>query len=105
MAVQVGAALGLPSRRQWRRPQYGSRVSPADLRKLLAANVRELAVQEGVSLNKLADLSGISRPTMHFLLSARSSVGVDTIAKIADALGKHPSALLAPRDGTSKRRR
>jgi hypothetical protein len=73
-------------------------VSPADLRKLVAANVRELAAQGGVSLNKLADL-------MHFLLTARSSVGVDTIAKIADALGKHPSALFAPRDGASKRRR
>jgi transcriptional regulator with XRE-family HTH domain len=80
-------------------------VSPADLRKLVAANVRHLAAQEGVSLNKLSDLSGISRPTMHFLLSARSSVGVDTIAKIADALGKHPSALFAPRDAASKRRR
>ena len=80
-------------------------MSPADLRKLVAANVRELAAQEGVSLNKLADLSGISRPTMHFLLSSRSSVGVDTIAKIADALGKHPSVLLAPRDATSKRKR
>jgi len=54
-------------------------VSPADLRKLLAANVRELAAREGVSLNKLADLS--------------------------DALGKHPSALFAPRDGASKRKR
>jgi transcriptional regulator with XRE-family HTH domain len=80
-------------------------VSPAELRRLLAANVRDLAANAGVSLNKLADLSGISRPTMHFLLSARSSVGVDTIAKIADALGKHPSALLAPRDSGTKRRR
>jgi transcriptional regulator with XRE-family HTH domain len=80
-------------------------VSPADLRKLVAANVRELAAQGGVSLNKLADLSGISRPTMHFLLTARSSVGVDTIAKISDALGKHPSALFAPRDTASKRKR
>jgi hypothetical protein len=41
---------------------------------------------------------------MHFLLTARRSVGVDTIA-IADALGKHPSALLAPRDGASTNRR
>lgn len=80
-------------------------MSPTDLRKLLAANVRELAVQKGISLNKLADLSGISRPTMHFLLSARSSVGVDTIAKIADALGEHPSRLFAPSDGTSKKKR
>ena len=80
-------------------------MSPADLRKLVAANVRELAAQGGVSLNKLADLSGISRPTMHFLLTARSSVGVDTIAKIADALGKQSSALFAARDGASKRKR
>ena len=80
-------------------------MSPSDLRKLVAANVRDLAAQEGVSLNKLSDLSGISRPTMHFLLTARSSVGVDTIAKIADALGKHPAALFAPRDAVSKRRR
>jgi hypothetical protein len=50
--------------------------------KLVAANVLELAAQEGVGLNKLAHLSEISRPTMHFLLSSRSSVGVDTIAKI-----------------------
>jgi transcriptional regulator with XRE-family HTH domain len=71
----------------------------------VAANVRDLAAQEGVSLNKLSDLSGISRPTMHFLLSARSSVGVDTIAKIADALGKHPTALFAARDAASKRKR
>jgi transcriptional regulator with XRE-family HTH domain len=80
-------------------------VSPTDLRKLLAANVRELAEAKGTSLNKLADLAGISRPTMHFLLTARSSVGVDTIAKIADALGEHPSVLLLPSEQGGGRRK
>jgi len=34
-----------------------------------------------------------------------SALGVDTIAKIADALGKRRSALFAPRDAASKRKR
>ncbi len=80
-------------------------MSPIELRKLLSANVRELAKSKMVSLNKLADLAGISRPTMHFLLASRSSVGVDTIAKIADALGEHPSVLLASKDPSGRRRR
>lgn len=71
---------------------------PADDPETCLARLRDAVIDR-------ADLSGISRPTMHFLLTSRSSVGVDTIAKIADALGKHPSALLAPRDGASKRKR
>jgi len=72
-------------------------VTPMELRRLLAENVRELAKEAGVSLNKLADMAAISRPTMHFLVSSRSSVGVDTIAKVADALGQPPARLLADR--------
>jgi transcriptional regulator with XRE-family HTH domain len=72
-------------------------VTPIELRRLLAENVRDLAKEGNVSLNKLADMAGISRPTMHFLVMARSSVGVDTIAKLADALGQPPARLLADR--------
>jgi len=79
-------------------------VSPTVLRQLLAANVRALAEGKGVSLNKLADLAGISRPTMHFLLTARSSVGIDTIAKLADALDVHPAVLLQPAEPGARRR-
>jgi transcriptional regulator with XRE-family HTH domain len=79
-------------------------VSPTDLRQLLAANVRALAEAKGVSLNKLADLAGISRPTMHFLLTARSSVGIDTIAKLADALDLQPAVLLRPAEPDARRR-
>ena len=78
-------------------------MSPTDLRQLLAANVRALAEAKGVSLNKLADLAGISRPTMHFLLTARSSVGIDTIAKLADALDLHPAVLLRPTEPGARR--
>jgi transcriptional regulator with XRE-family HTH domain len=78
-------------------------VSPTDLRQLLAANVRASAEAKGVSLNKLADLAGISRPTMHFLLTARSSVGIDTIAKLADALDLHPALLLRPAEPGARR--
>lgn len=69
----------------------------AELRALLATNIRALAKRKGVSLNVLADLAGISRPGLHYIVSAKKSATVDTLAEIAEALGEHPSVLLAPR--------
>lgn len=67
------------------------------LRALVAANIRDLAEQKGVSLNLLADLSGISRAGLHFIVTAKKAATIDTLAQIADALEVHPSAFFAVR--------
>jgi DNA-binding Xre family transcriptional regulator len=73
------------------------RVDRGQLRALVAANIRDLAERKGVSLNVLADLSGISRPGLHFIVTAKKAATLDTLAQIAEALDVHPSAFFAPR--------
>ena len=66
-------------------------------RVLLAANIREFAEPNGLSVNVLAHLSAISRTGLHFIVAANKAATIDTLAAIADALGDHPSILLALR--------
>lgn len=57
------------------------------LRKAFAHNIRGWADVRGISLNHLADRSGVSRAQMYNVLSGSSSPSLDWIAKIAPALG------------------
>ena len=66
---------------------------------MIAANIRRVAEKRKLSLNALADLAGISRAGLHFIISAKKSPTSDSLAKIADVLDVAPSKLLVPPPG------
>ena len=56
----------------------------------------------GFSLTKLAELSGLTRQMIRFVEQGKRVPTVDTLAKLAVALGVTPSALLAEAEGSSR---
>jgi transcriptional regulator with XRE-family HTH domain len=52
-----------------------------------AARIRDLANAKGLSMNRLADFSGLSRGYVSRLLRAEQWPTLDTLAKLAEALG------------------
>ena len=49
--------------------------------------ISELCVQRGISLNKLADISGVTQSTLNNIVSGRNkSTTVSTIKKLCDGL-------------------
>lgn len=72
-------------------------MEPAELRDVIGRNVRSLAAAQGLSLNRLADLAGISRSAFYRVLAAEASPTSDTICYIAAALNVDPHQLLKPR--------
>jgi transcriptional regulator with XRE-family HTH domain len=57
--------------------------------------------REGLSLNRLADFSGMGRGRLSEILAAKSSPTLRTLGKLADALGVTPAELLCE-EGVSK---
>lgn len=64
------------------------------VRTRFARNIRLWAEERGISLNLLADRSGVSRAQMYNVLSGASSPSLDWIARIAPALGLEAWQLL-----------
>lgn len=56
-------------------------------RRCFAANVRRLAKGQGLSINALADRSGVSRAQMFNVLRGNSSPSLDWVSKVAPVLG------------------
>jgi len=71
-------------------------VQPAELRKVVAANIRQRAKKRRVSLNALADLAGIARSPFYKALSGSASFTTDRLCKLANALGCEAHDLLRP---------
>lgn len=66
------------------------------LRRRLATRLRALAKQQGVSVRQFADLCSVGRSTMHKIVNEQQYTRLDTIARIANALGmEDPADLLA----------
>lgn len=63
-------------------------------RRCFTANVRRLAKGQGLSINALADQSGVSRAQMFNVLRGNSSPSLDWISKVAPVLGVYPWELL-----------
>lgn len=60
---------------------------PTDaLHRAIAKKAKALMVQRGLSVNHLADFSGLGRGHLSDILAAKSSPTVRSLAKIADAL-------------------
>ena len=73
-------------------------MEPLDLRRTIAANIRRLAKERGLSLNRLADFAATSRSTFHKALAAEHAMTTDRLCRIANALEVRPWKLLADED-------
>ena len=56
--------------------------------------IKELCSEKGISIVKLAELVGMSRVSISNMVAGRQSPPVDTLDKIADALGVETWVLL-----------
>src|SRR5438132_5883094 len=61
----------------------------------MAGNVRGLRVAGGISLDRLAEASGVGRSTLARLEAGQANPTIETLFAIADALGISIGALLA----------
>ena len=79
-------------------PRVLARLGPCrdDIREVLRINVIVARAHARMSQEELALRSGVSRPTISRLERGAVNVGIDKIARIADALGVTPAELLAP---------
>lgn len=64
-------------------------------RELLAANLRRLRVERGLSQEALAELAGIHRNYLGGIERRERNVGLDNLERLARALGISLSELLA----------
>jgi DNA-binding phage protein len=71
-------------------------VDAAELRTLLAANVRAAARRRRVTLTALADFAAVSRAQLFNVLACKMSPTLDWLVKVATALDVEPWQLLAP---------
>lgn len=76
-------------------------MEPGHLRPILSRNIRAFADQRGVGINQLADLAGVGRSSLGYVLSERQSPTVDWLERIADVLEVSVMELLDP-DANSK---
>jgi transcriptional regulator with XRE-family HTH domain len=68
----------------------------ASLRRVLAANIRRRAYEQGIALNTIADFADVSRSHLHAVLGSERSATVDWIEKVAVVLEVEPWELLKP---------
>jgi transcriptional regulator with XRE-family HTH domain len=65
------------------------------LHRRFAKRVREYMALRSLSVNRLADFSGIGRGRLSEILAGRSSPTLRTVGKIADALSVSPAELFS----------
>jgi predicted DNA-binding ribbon-helix-helix protein/DNA-binding XRE family transcriptional regulator len=70
------------------------RTRRVDLKKSLARNLRRLRVARGLSQTELAAKAGIARPHLSRLENRTYDTGLDTVSKLAAAVGSEPLDLL-----------
>ena len=64
------------------------------MRAVLAKNVRRLRLAKGLSQDALAADAGLFQKLISGIENGRANLELDTLGKIADALGVHPGELL-----------
>ena len=57
------------------------------LHRKLTRRTKELMAERGLSLNRLADFSGVGRGRLSEILAGKSSPTLRTVGRLADALG------------------
>jgi transcriptional regulator with XRE-family HTH domain len=63
----------------------------------VAENIRKYAAKRKMSLNKVADFSGIARSSLYRFLGGQIDITLRRVHQIAAALGVEPSKLLERR--------
>ena len=61
---------------------------------MASLRIKEVCKEKGVSINELAEKVGMSRVSISNMIAGRQSPPVDTLEKIADALGVEAWTLL-----------
>jgi transcriptional regulator with XRE-family HTH domain len=72
-------------------------VEEEECRDCLAENIRRLARRRGVSVEQLADLSGLSRSTLWAILASKYNATIRTVVRVANALDCRPRDLFDER--------
>ena len=75
-------------------------MEPDRLREVIAANIRRYATRRNLTVPALADRAGLARGSLYRVLKCESSVTVDTLAKLAEALEVDVHRLLTDRAGS-----
>lgn len=89
----------MPRRQHPTRPRGGPD-RPVNGRALIAANLRRLRAQQGLSQEALADRAGIHRTYLGSVERAERNISIDNVCRIAWALGVDVRELLTPIRGT-----
>lgn len=67
---------------------------------MVTLRIKELSKQKGVALNLLAEKVGISATSLSCIITGKQKPSLDTLEKIASALGVSVSELFnAPKEG------
>lgn len=89
--VRSGPAAGQPAERE------GTSPPPQDLTPIVGTNLRRLRSHRGLSLERLSQLSGVSRAMLGQIELGQSAPTINVLWKIASALGVPFSALISAR--------
>lgn len=68
-----------------------------ELRAIIGANIRRLASRRRMSLNQVADFSGMSRSHLYRVLRGTVSITCDGLVRIANTLECYPRELVDER--------
>jgi transcriptional regulator with XRE-family HTH domain len=94
------AAAPPPEPRPADRPEVAA-ASPRDLTPVVGSNLRRLRGQRGLSLEKLSQVSGVSRAMLGQIELGQSAPTINVLWKISSALGVPFSALISARSAGS----
>lgn len=72
----------------------GKRKDSQELRKVFAANLRNLRQGHGISQERLAELAGLHRTYVSSVERGARNISIDNIARLARALDVSPEKLL-----------
>lgn len=73
-----------------------------NLRPILASNLRRLRESMGISQEKLASRAGLHRTYIGAVERAERNITLDTLQRVANALGVDPVSLLVLPEGEGK---
>jgi transcriptional regulator with XRE-family HTH domain len=72
-------------------------VETREVRALVARNIRAIAREKGLTLNRVADFAAVSKAGLYNVLRGTTAATTDWLTRVATALDVEPWQLLAPR--------
>lgn len=75
----------------------GSMINLKPLQRAIASNVRQARASQRLTQERLAFMASLSRKTISELENAKAKPDMETLAKLADALGTNAAELLRER--------